>query len=426
MKYYLQLTILAFLSSYFTIAQDADYAHKIVEDLCAPAFHGRGYYKNGEKLAAEYIRKEFKSIGLKSFKNDYFQNFSLSVNAINGDLQFSIDGQELKPGEDFLIDPSSPDYNSNSELIFLKKNQLVNLNKFKAVLPKIVGKFVVIDQSLVKSESREVKNQVYDIIQFLKFEKKVSLNGVIELTDKLIYTASQKKAARPHIVLKASFLSKKNKSIHLNVDSQFFSKYRTQNVIGYIEGENKDSAICIVGHYDHLGRMGHDVYFPGANDNASGIAMMLGLAKSLAKEKKPKFSIVFIAFGAEEIGLVGSRYYTENPVFPLENIHFLINLDILGTGDDGIQVVNGSKFKREFDQLVEMNKTEKLLKQVKIRGEACNSDHCFFNEKGVRSFYIYTLGGIAHYHNIYDKSETLPLTEYNDLMALLKKFILNQ
>jgi aminopeptidase YwaD len=136
--------------------------------------------------------------------------------------------------------------------------------------------------------------------------------------------------------------------------------------------------------------------------------------------------MVFICFGSEEIGLVGSKYYTENPLVPLEKIKFLINLDILGTGDDGIQVVNGKVHKKDFETLVKLNKSKNLLKEVKIRGEACNSDHCFFSEKGVPSFFIYTLGGISHYHNVYDKPETLPLTEYEDLFILLKDFILNK
>ena len=86
----------------------------------------------------------------------------------------------------------------------------------------------------------------------------------------------------------------------------------------------KNEYIYIVGHYDHLGRMGKEVYFPGANDNASGISMILSLAKELAQEEKTKYSMVFICFGSEEIGLVGSKYYTENPLVPLEKIKFLI------------------------------------------------------------------------------------------------------
>src|SRR5262249_11975318 len=136
----------------------------------------------------------------------------------------------------------------------------------------------------------------------------------------------------------------------------------------------------------------------------------------------PKYSIAIFLFSAEEIGLLGSKYYTENPLFPLENIKFLLNLDLSGTGDDGITVVNGEIHRDKFDLLTDLNIKSAYLKDIKIRGEACNSDHCHFHKKGVKSFFFYTMGGISQYHNIYDKEETLPLTEYEDLFSLIRDF----
>ena len=134
---------------------------------------------------------------------------------------------------------------------------------------------------------------------------------------------------------------------------------------------------------------------------------------------------MFIAFAAEEIGLVGSKYFTDHPLFPLAKIKFLLNFDLAGTGDDGIQVVNGKIYQKKFDLMTRLNDQDKLLKQIKIRGEACNSDHCMFHTKGVPCFFIYTLGGIQAYHDIYDRPETLPLTDYQDYFTLLVKFIDN-
>ena len=113
----------------------------------------------------------------------------------------------------------------------------------------------------------------------------------------------------------------------------------------------------------------------------------------------------------------------KNPLFPLANIRFLINLDLEGTGDDGIKVVNGVIFKKEFNLLTNINDEKKYLTAVSKRGEASISDHYPFYAKGVKSFYIYTLGGITEYHNIYDKAETLPLTKYNEVFELIKDFI---
>ncbi len=420
-----KLLIIGLFLSISGFSQDIEYARTVLDTLCSSHFDGRGYYNNGEKRAAEFLKNEYKNIGLKPVNGKYFQRFKLSVNSIVGDVNFKIQNTSLKPGEDYLIDSSSPSYTKKSDVVYLKKSELIDIDKFKKAIRSFSNNFVIIDKTLIKDESQEIKNQVAEIIQFLKHSPNIKLNGLIELVDgKLMFSASQQKAKRPHILVLKEKFPNKLESIELKIESEFKSNYQSQNVIGYLEGEIKDRFIFLVGHYDHLGRMGDDIYFPGANDNASGISMLLGLAKELAKEKELKYSVAFICFGSEEIGLVGSKYFTENPIIPLDQIEFLINLDILGTGDDGIKVVNGKVHKEKFDALVEINKNMDLLKEVKIRGKACNSDHCFFSEKGVPSFYIYTLGGIAHYHNIFDKSETLPLTEYEDLLVLLKEFVL--
>ena len=95
---------------------------------------------------------------------------------------------------------------------------------------------------------------------------------------------------------------------------------------------------------------------------------------------------------------------------------------MVGTGDDGIKVVNGAVIPKEFNLLSGINDKMKYLPSVNKRGEAAISDHYFFYKKGVKSFFIYTLGGIGEYHNIYDKSKTLPLTKYNELFKLIIDF----
>ena len=132
--------------------------------------------------------------------------------------------------------------------------------------------------------------------------------------------------------------------------------------------------------------------------------------------------MVFILFSGEEIGLFGSKYFTEHPLIPLKNISFLVNLDLEGTGIEGITVVNGSIYTKEFNLLKQINNKENLLSKVSSRGKAANSDHYFFSKNGVPSFFIYTLGGIKAYHDIYDISATLPMNKYSDLFTLLIKF----
>ncbi|MBI3500875.1 MAG: M28 family peptidase [Bacteroidetes bacterium] len=208
----------------------------------------------------------------------------------------------------------------------------------------------------------------------------------------------------------------------IEVEIKYFSDYQTQNILSYIKGSQyPDSFIVFSAHYDHLGQKGKDVYFPGANDNASGCAMLLNLAKYYSQHP-PKYSVAFMSFGGEEVGLLGSKYYVEHPLFPLKQIKFLVNMDIMGTGDEGIKVVNATEHKKEFDELVKINTAKNLLPVVSPRGKAANSDHYFFEEAGVKTFFIYTLGGIKAYHDIYDRPETLPLTKFEEVYKLLLDF----
>jgi len=252
-----------------------------------------------------------------------------------------------------------------------------------------------------------------------------NIKGMVTLAEqKLSWDISQFQNIKPAIeILNTDSLFIQNLySISLGAPSKFIPNYESQNVIGYIPGtQYPDSFIVFTAHYDHLGKMGKDVYFPGANDNASGVAMLLSLVKYYSKNP-PKYSIAFMAFGAEEVGLLGSKYYVEHPLFSLKQIKFLVNFDIVGTGDEGIKVVNATEHKKDFDELVKINSEKNLLPSVQPRGKAAISDHYFFEEAGVKTFYIYTLGGIKAYHDIYDRPETLPLTEFENIFRLVNDF----
>jgi aminopeptidase YwaD len=101
-------------------------------------------------------------------------------------------------------------------------------------------------------------------------------------------------------------------------------------------------------------------------------------------------------------------------------IRFLINLDLLGTGDEGIMVVNATQYPSDFNLLDSINTSNAWLPAVRKRGKAANSDHYWFSEAGVPAFFIYTLGGITAYHDVKDVAKTLPLTKYDDVFKLIK------
>lgn len=134
------------------------------------------------------------------------------------------------------------------------------------------------------------------------------------------------------------------------------------NVIGVLEGTDaklRSEAIIIGAHYDHLGRGGAGSLAPnskeihnGADDNASGTSALLELARQFSKSKNNKRTLIFIAFGAEESGLIGSKAYTANPVFPLEKTVAMINMDMVGRLDKGKLTVGGIGTASEWEKIV--------------------------------------------------------------------------
>jgi len=152
--------------------------------------------------------------------------------------------------------------------------------------------------------------------------------------------------------------------------------------------------------------------------------MVMDLARHFSlPENQPDMNIAFMAFSAEEAGLWGSSYYTAHPFFPLQDIKFLINLDMVGSGSKGIKVVNGNVFENEFNNLVKINTNNEYILKVNARGEAANSDHYPFYLEGVPAFFIYTLGDeCKEYHTIFDDATNVPLTEYEDVFRLLTDF----
>lgn len=401
------------------------YARMVVDTLSAPAMHGRGYVRDGHIKAASFIAAEFKQMGLQSFGNGFFQEFEISVNTFPTKVEVTAGDTELRAGSDFLVTPCSQSIVGEYPTRYLHKKEILDSRLLLQILQEARGKVLVIDQELFEQATDEERQKLNEVLAFLRQFKNNPAAAIILLSsDKLSWHMAQQACETPQITIKKSLLPEKVDTVKLSIESKFHDKLNTQNVLGLVEGKNPDRDILVYSaHYDHLGRLGDDAYFPGANDNASGVAMLLSLARYYAQpDKQPEQSILFIAFGAEEVGLLGSRHFVKNPLVPLEKIDFLINLDITGTGDEGIKVVNGKVYQEEFEQLKAINSKHELLPAVSARGEACNSDHCFFHEAGVPSFFIYTLGGIQAYHDVDDKAATLPLTKFEELFSLLTRF----
>ena len=394
-----------------------DYARKVVDTLASPYMEGRGYTDNGDKKAATYIHSQFKNFGLLPFGSDYEQYFKFPINTLPSKVEVSVNGVLQPPGADYIVVPNSCSMKGTFEVKRLTRTILFDKAKlYEFTHEDLEKQFILVDDTGVTDKKEK---EVFQGLVYNPFKAK----GVIVLCNKLTQEMSDSVAdyAFLYALRKSKFDSAT--TITLDVENKFIKSYESQNLIGYIKGNvQPDTFIVFSAHYDHLGRMG-SVYFPGANDNASGTAMLLSLAKFYSEHKEAaKYSMVFMSFTGEEVGLLGSKYYVEHPLFPLSKIKFEINMDIMGTGDEGITVVNGAIYDAPFRDMQRINDSLHLLKLVKPRGQTSNSDHYFFYAHHVPSFFIYTMGGIKAYHDIYDRRETLPLTDFDNVYKLILNF----
>ena len=220
--------------------------------------------------------------------------------------------------------------------------------------------------------------------------------------------------------------------------NSFFQTLRffrnTQNVLGFIEGREKDEVIILGAHYDHSGKM-DSTYLPGADDNASGVSALLEIAEAFKQAEKegyiPEKNVLFAFWGGEELGLLGSRKYVQNPAFSLDKTQLYLNLDMLGrcdslhlkeTGFVYVLPVNqkAERFQKEVPELVKHYsfslspvfeypfKQERILKR---------SDYFYFSESGVPSL-GFTTGLHSDYHTPKDTPDKLNYANMTNIARL--------
>ena len=420
--------LVCFLLISFGINAQLERARSVTETLCSPGFHGRGYVNAGDSIAAEYIADQFKKAGCKSFPQGLFQPFTFNVNTFPGDMQLFINGKELKPGVDYIVNEASGGGSAAKQLVYkLPIESIFNESSLKAELKTLQtatdpnGKklYPVVLLYLTGMKGDSLKKASKLAVQL------TSDYTVLQVNDtKFTWSVSDEQYKHPliHVQQGAFDMTEDKHIIDFTIDATLRS-HTARNVVAYAPSKRKSKKyIVFTAHYDHLGRMGQETYFPGANDNASGTAMLLELAHYFVENPMKKTNVVFMSFAGEEAGLIGSHYYVEHPLFPLDKIKFLTNVDIMGSGEEGITVVNATKFPEEFAALQEINKKQEYLVKIGSRGPAANSDHYFFTEAGVPAFFIYTMGPNKHYHDVEDTYKELSFSEFGDLYRLLIDF----
>jgi len=165
------------------------------------------------------------------------------------------------------------------------------------------------------------------------------------------------------------------------------------NVIGLIPGSDqklKNEFIITGGHLDHLGVGLNGFVYPGADDNATSVAVSLETARALVSGGfKPARTLVFAAWAGEELGAVGSRYYTEHPLYPLEKTVIYMNIDMVGTGDSDLYVGGMYEYGQLYD-IIKAKMDEETKKKLRYRLNYYGSDHTSFWAKGVASISLRT------------------------------------
>jgi len=195
------------------------------------------------------------------------------------------------------------------------------------------------------------------------------------------------------------------------------------NVIGLLEGSDpqlKDEVIILGGHLDHLGRC-YEI-MPGANDNASAVSVILGIAEAMAKSPlKPRRSMIFLCFGAEEQGVVGSKYYLEHPSFPLEKTVAFINLDGVGCGDK-LRALAAENYPC-FWKFVEKANQKYIHRIIKPRYFSNIArprlDAARFMWKGIPTISFSAFGAPSYYHLTKDNIQTITPEILEDLAQLV-------
>ena len=199
--------------------------------------------------------------------------------------------------------------------------------------------------------------------------------------------------------------------------------YRSQNVCGFQPSVHTDTMIVFTAHYEHLGMHG-DTIFYGAHDNASGTAAVMDIARMMSKVDN-KYTYVFLFFGGEESGLIGSHYFADNPLIDFSKVKLVVNLDLFCGGDEGLMVVNANapETKPYIDVMEHLNGEGHYAAKIGRRDNAPNSDHWFLSQH-CPAIFIYTLGGpFGGYHSPTDTCDGCGLGNYHRFMTLLRQFV---
>jgi aminopeptidase YwaD len=378
---------------------------------------GRRSGTAGETLASDYIIADFAKAGLKPMGDSgtWLQRFEIydgrdishSVFTINNSalllnteffpLPFSATGKVEGSPAVALQESGSPWFYDLKEVIdAAQSNPHFDLNKFlREKTKQFAGKGA--SAVIFYNSSRTEDGIVFDPAEGIRAEKIPAL---------YVTKTGRKK-----------YLKDISQTLDVEIDVQMEERKRWgHNILGYLDN-GAPYTVVIGAHYDHLGfgEDGNSLYrgtekmiHPGADDNASGVAGMIELARLLKKTKNPKTNYLFIAFSGEESGLIGSKHFTEFPSLPLSKISYMMNLDMIGRLNDSTHTltIGGYGTSPQWPDLINSAMNKKLfILNVDSSGTG-PSDHTSFYLKSIPVLFFFT-GIHSDYHKPTDRADKI-------------------
>jgi len=397
-----------------------------VQFLADDKLEGRRTGSAGEKLAYEYISKKFEEAGLapKGNNGSFIQDFDVR------------EGKEIHPATQLSLNRTKLNLNSDYFPFAFSANAKLESSASMALPEAESAWFWDLKETLETNKN----NPHFDLEDaIIKKVNMVAAKGAAAL---LVYNSSgindslkfdpKSKTEKTRIPvlyispdIKNKFLQDELSYVDLKLEVSIGDKKRTgHNVIGYIDN-GAPNTVIVGAHYDHLGYgEDHNSLFTGstpqihngADDNASGTAALIELARQLKRSKLKNNNYLFIAFSGEELGLYGSKYYTENPTIDFTKANYMINMDMIGRLNDSTHglTIGGYGTSPAWGQ--ELSADNKLLK-IKFDSSGTGpSDHTSFYRKEIPVLFFFT-GAHSDYHKPSDDADKI---NYNGQLLLLK------
>ncbi len=449
----------------------SEHLHIIASD----EYEGRETGKAGQKKAADYIKRYFESIQIDPGNGEsYFQHFPLKVDNPRG-ISLQINGVQLDYLDDYYYYATFADSVWNfSEIVLVGYGIADSLyNEYAKI--DVSGKAVLVlegvpkgkrvsqdwDNWRLKSETAksygataiftiqkdygfysDMMRNYLDNPKMQLHEKGKRRNGSIPnfyVSDSLARTFlslnQESNSSIEQMITMEDFRSREF-SVRGKITSKRYSIIESENILGYLEGtDKKDELLIITAHYDHIGYDNGKIC-NGADDDGSGTVAVLELAEAFALAKSagngPRRSILFMTVSGEEKGLLGSDFYTKNPVYPLENTIADLNIDMIGRIDkrhkDGnyIYVIGSNKLSKELHYINEkcnshfvgLDLDYKYNRKRDPNRYYYRSDHYNFAKNGIPVIFYFN-GTHDDYHKPTDEVEKIDFDKMEKINRLI-------